>query len=269
MNPLLFLKLGGSLITDKTRPRVPQIEVLDRLATEILSALDAKPGLRLVVGHGSGSFGHVSAAQYGTRQGVATPSQWRGFVEVWQDARALNQLVVERLSLAGLPVIALPPSASVTAADGTITAWQLDPLLAALNAGLVPLINGDVIFDTIRGGTILSTEELFLHLARTLHPQRILLAGIEDGVWADFPACTRLIEHITPSNLPQVVGALTGSAAVDVTGGMLKKVESMIDLIQRDSHLEVLIFSGARDGLTQQALLGAHPGTRISADPAA
>lgn len=265
MNELVFLKLGGSLITDKNQPRTPQMAVLDRLGAEIRAALEAKPGLRLVIGHGSGSFGHVPAHRHGTRQGVATAEQWRGFVEVWQDARALNQLVVESLSRAGLPVIALPPSASVSTADGTITGCHLAPLTAALQAGLLPLINGDVIFDSVRGGTILSTEELFFYMARQLHPRRILLAGIEAGVWRDFPTCSQLITRITPGNLAQVRGALGGSAAVDVTGGMLKKVESMIDLVKEVTDLEVLIFSGTQPGLTTQALLGAQLGTLISA----
>lgn len=266
MTELCFLKLGGSLITEKTQPRTPRLDVLARLGAEIQSALATNPDLRLVIGHGSGSFGHVPAHKYGTRRGVHTAVEWQGFIEVWRDARALNQLVVESLSNAGLPVIALPPSATVTSADGHITNWPLAQLTSALEAGLVPLINGDVIFDSLRGGTILSTEELFFHLARQLHPRRVLLAGIEAGVWADFPTCTRLIPRITPANLAQITSALGGSAAVDVTGGMLKKVESMIDLIKASQQLEVLIFSGAQAGLTEQALLGAKPGTLICAD---
>ena len=66
---------------------------------------------------------------------------------------------------------------------------------------MIPLVNGDTIFDDQRGGTILSTEDLFIYLARQLHPERILLAGLEEGVWADYPACTQLIGEITPRNL--------------------------------------------------------------------
>jgi isopentenyl phosphate kinase len=260
---LCFLKLGGSLITDKNRPHTPRVDVLARLAGEIRAALNADPSLRLIVGHGSGSFGHVPAHRYHTRAAVQTPAQWAGFVEVWREARALNQLVVEACGAAGVPVIAMPPSAGVIAEDGFLQTWDLAPMQAALSAGLVPLVNGDVIFDSVRGGTILSTEELFTHLARRLHPQRILLAGIEDGVWADFPGCTQLIQEITPANLQEVAATLRGSASTDVTGGMLSKVGTMLDLAQVLPELEVLIFSGCAPGQLQHALGGARPGTRI------
>jgi hypothetical protein len=38
--------------------------------------------------------------------------------------------------------------------------WDLAADAAALDAGLLPLVNGDVIFDEQRGGTILSTEDV-------------------------------------------------------------------------------------------------------------
>ena len=79
---LIFLKLGGSLITDKSNAHTARPDVLRRLAAEILTALDAQPDLRLVIGHGSGSFGHIPAHRYHTRVGVRTASEWAGFIEV-------------------------------------------------------------------------------------------------------------------------------------------------------------------------------------------
>ncbi|MFN3762874.1 MAG: hypothetical protein ACK4WK_06715, partial [Anaerolineae bacterium] len=79
MTERVFLKLGGSLITDKSSPYTPRPEVIRRLAEEVREALEARPDLELVVGHGSGSFGHAAAAPYGTRQGVRTPREWRGY----------------------------------------------------------------------------------------------------------------------------------------------------------------------------------------------
>ncbi|HLE13726.1 MAG TPA: isopentenyl phosphate kinase [Anaerolineales bacterium] len=260
---LVFLKLGGSLITDKSQARTPRQGALDRLAREIGAALEAKPDLRLVLGHGSGSYGHVAGKKHGTRQGVHTPEQWRGFAEVWFDAATLNRLVMEALQRAGLPAISLPPVASVIADDGRVASWDLAPLRKTLRAGLLPVVFGDVVYDRARGGTILSTEDLFAHLAIRLKPQRLLLAGIEAGVWADFPACTRLIAEITPENLAEVAPALGGSTATDVTGGMASKVQHSLDLAQQVPGLEVLIFSGETEGAVREALLGVAGGTVV------
>jgi isopentenyl phosphate kinase len=259
-----FLKLGGSLITDKSLPHTPRFEVLIRLAGEIADARQANPAMKLVIGHGSGSFGHVPARKYGTRQGVQTPEEWRGFIEVWKEAAALNHIVVEALFSAGLPVIALPASASLVASDGQVSAWNLVPLISALEAGLLPVIYGDVIFDQMRGGTILSTEDLFQFLAQQLHPQRLLLAGLEEGVWADYPARLQLITEITPHNYASISRALGGSASADVTGGMESKVKQMLSLLEVNPGLEIWIFSGEKPGNVFQALSGIALGTRIS-----
>jgi isopentenyl phosphate kinase len=262
---LQFLKLGGSLITDKTSAHTPRIEVLQRLAQEIAAARLKNPKLQVVLGHGSGSFGHVPARRYGTRQGVRTNEEWQGFIEVWREAHALDQLVLAALAEAGLPAIPFPASACVSAQDGQLYHWDLQPLRQAQQAGLLPVVYGDVVFDTQRGGTILSTEDLFAYLALELRPGRILLAGLEAGVWADFPVCRQLIEFLTPHNMRELGVAIGGSAATDVTGGMADKVQQSMRLVQQIEGLEVCIFSGDVPGAVEKALNGDRLGTIIRA----
>jgi isopentenyl phosphate kinase len=271
---LHFLKLGGSLITDKNLPHTHRRETLKRLAAEIAASLEQDRGLYIVLGHGSGSFGHVVAKKYGTRMGVHTPDEWGGFVEVWREAITLNQYVMDALHEAGLLAVSLPPVSSVTAQDGRVFTWDLSSLSHALRAGLLPVVFGDVVFDLQRGGTILSTEDLFAYLARHLpqavglSPGRVLLAGIEAGVWADFPACTRLIELITPESYAALSISVGDSRAADVTGGMASKVEHSLELAREIPGLEVWIFSGEAPGSVQRALLGHRLGTVIRAGEA-
>jgi isopentenyl phosphate kinase len=267
----IFLKLGGSLITDKSRPYTPRPDRLESLAAQIAAALREQPDLRLVLGHGSGSFGHQAASQFGTRRGVAGPEAWRGFAEVWYQASALNRLVIEALRRAGLPAVTISPLSTVTAHEGRVLIWDLYPLQMALGHRLLPVVHGDAVFDEARGGTILSTEDLFVHLARELRPNRILLAGLEQGVWENFPARTRLIPEITPADLAgQTPGAaeslsnsLGDAAGADVTGGMQAKVHQMLDLVEEISGLEALIFSGETEGNLRRALAGETIGTRL------
>ena len=125
------------------------------------------------------------------------------------------------------------------------------------------MIHGDVAFDEIRGGTILSTEDLFAHLAYQLHPQRILLAGMEAGVWADFPAHGQLLSEITPETFLMHASGLGAATGADVTGGMLSKVTGMLSLAEQIPNLEILIFSGEEPGNLARALRGENPGTRL------
>jgi isopentenyl phosphate kinase len=260
---LTLLKLGGSLITEKTKPRTLRPRVLTRLTEEIAAALEKRPSMQLILGHGAGSFAHVSADRHGTRKGVSTPEQWRGFAEVWWDAAILNHLVMEALLDAGVPAMALSPSASVTAQEGQVSRWDLGPLKSALEGGLLPVVHGDVIFDTQLGGTILSTEDLFMHLARQLHPERLLLAGIEPGVWEDYPDRSRIIKEITPDNFEDIAPILGASVATDVTGGMESKVVQCVHLTQELPQLEIMIFSGEERGGLLEVLLGSRQGTLI------
>jgi len=252
---MIFLKLGGSLITDKHRPATVRADVLARLAGEIAAARAAQPDLRLLLGHGSGSFGHVEAQKYGTRAGVVSPEDWRGFAAVSAAATRLNQIVTDALLKAGVPVLSLRAAASARCQDGTLVSLDLRPLEAALAHGLVPLIHGDVAFDDVRGGTIVSTEELFAYLAPHLEARRVLLVGEAEGVYARFGG--DVIPEITRENYEDIRLALGGSEAVDVTGGMASKVAEMMALVQAAPGLTVRIFSGRHPGLLTQMLL--HP----------
>jgi isopentenyl phosphate kinase len=278
MKELVFLKLGGSLITDKTQPYTPLLDVMDDLALQIKTALQTHPELRLVIGHGAGSFGHVPASEYHTRDGLPpqpTPlihrerdesedDYWKGFAEVWYQASTLNRYVMKALHKAEVRAIALPPSSSVIASDGQVAIWETTPIRMALSSGIVPVIFGDVTYDEILGGTILSTEDLFMHLAKALSPERILLAGLEAAVWADFPARTKKIETITPDSFEEVSVGVGKSHGADVTGGMKSKVRQMLDLASASPGLTIQIFSGTEPGNIVRALTGEVLGTIIT-----
>lgn len=263
---LIFIKLGGSLITNKAEAHQPRRRLIRRLLLEIRSGLESNPDLRIVLGHGSGSFGHVPAKKYGTITGVHTRREWDGFIEVWREARALNLIVMEEAKKSGLNAIAFAPSASILTEDRRIIDWNISPIQLACESSILPVIHGDVIFDRRLGGTILSTEDLFFHLAPLLKPSRILLAGVEKGVWASFPERDHLIPRITPAILQQSRQKFGGSQHTDVTGGMQHKVSTMVSLVEKNPELSISIFSGLISGVLGGALQGEYPGTTIQMD---
>lgn len=269
--PLVFLKLGGSLITEKTKPYTARLEQIDALAHILARILTTMPDLSLVIGHGSGSFGHQAAQEGGTRAGLpanASPEAqeryWRGFVEVAYQAARLHHLVIDALHRAGVPAISFPPSALMHRTQSGKLQCAITPIRLALEAGLVPVVYGDVLFDAQRGGGIISTEEVFEVLALALRPQRILLAGLEEGVWADFPHRTRLISEIHTKNFPQWRSSLGQAQGVDVTGGMLAKVEGMLRLACRLPGMRIFIFSAEDPERLEAAFREQAPGTWIT-----
>lgn len=263
VNSLVFLKLGGSVITDKDHANTANLHRIDVIANEIVRALNDNPHLSLLIGHGSGSFGHHAANKYGTRDGISTLQGWHGFTEVAMRARELNQIVIERLALAGLNAVSFSPFSSILTDNHQIVSWDTSPLEQALHKELIPVLYGDVILDRQLGGTILSTEELFSWLAIKLNPQKILLAGLEAGVWRDFPQNTALYNEIYPQTFDAVQTDIYASINTDVTGGMYSKVKEMIRLIEQCPNLDVQIFSAAEPENIYSTLMGIQKGTCI------
>lgn len=259
---LIFLKLGGSVITDKARAYTARREAIMRLAGEARRAMEARSDLNLLIGHGSGSFGHRAAAPYGTREGVRTAADWRGYAEVAAAAARLNRLVTDVFLEVGVPVLSIQPSASARCYDGEVVYLDIGPIRETLGRGLVPLIYGDVALDDVRGGTIASTEDLFVYLSGELEPDRVLLLTRVPGVLGPDG---ELIPRITHEDLSDLPGPLVGAQSVDVTGGMANKVERMVELVQRHPRITVDILPGDRPGLLVRCLLddGLAAGTRI------
>jgi isopentenyl phosphate kinase len=265
---VLYVKLGGSLITDKRVPETPRLDVIERVAREIADARRAARGLRLILGHGSGSFGHVVGRRYGTREGVATAEQWYGFAATADAAARLNRIVVKALLEAGVPAWSIQPSVALRCVDGRVVEGPVTAVRTALERGLLPVVFGDVALDEVRGGTIASTEEIFGCLAQELAPRRFVLAGEVDGIYTADPlldAQAQRLGSITAATYAEIRNGLGGSHGVDVTGGMAAKVGHALEMVKRHPGADVIVCSGLIPGNLMAVLtsLSTLRGTRL------
>lgn len=259
---LILIKLGGSLITYKDQPETARPDIIEASLKTILKLRNALPQLKIIVGHGSGSFGHTTAKRFSTMDGVSTPKDWLGFAEVAKSAKTLNDLVFDIGINLGLPLKIIRPSSQVLTTNRQIVHWNLSPIQSFLSNQEIPLIYGDVILDTQIGGTILSTEELFLHLAEFLKPSMMLIAGIEAGVYADYPVNSRVIPTISRDDA--LIGLnLAGSQTPDVTGGMLTKVRLLQLACRRNPGMGAYIYDGLNFENTIEIVSGSLVGTQI------
>lgn len=260
MSELVLLKLGGSIITDKTQPFTARIDVIERLATEIKNALTERGAdLQLIIGHGAGSFGHEAAAKYQTHKGAISGDSWLGFADVAAAAAELNHIVMAALRAVGVPAIRFQPSASTRTRGEQLMYFETFPLKEVLQHGLVPVVYGDVSVDANQGMSIVSTEKLFDNLARELSPGRILLCGRVAGVYDADPALNpdaELYDSIDRSDWAAIEAQLGGAQGVDVTGGMLTKVRDMYRLTLAMPPMQAMIFSGETPGHLEAVLKG-------------
>lgn len=250
---ITLLKIGGSLITDKKQRSTLRPEILTQLAQEIRSALNENPSLKLIIGHGSGSFGHFEANEHQTIKGVNNYQQWQRFASVARIAAELNFHVATAFANESIPIFRVQASASAIAGNGIIQDMAIQPIIRAVDNGIVPLVYGDVAFDNIIGGTIISTETIFRYLSSKFPIERIILLGEVDGVYDE---TQQVISKITSQNFETIQSALKGSDGVDVTGGMLTKVQDMLSLANQAPYPDVYIANGKVKNRVSDMLLG-------------
>ena len=268
-----FLKLGGSLRSDKSKQRSFRRSVVVRLGAEIKRAMDATPGMKVLLAHGGGSFAHFPANRFRTREGLAGGGGWHGFSETRRGVMEMSRRVLDALGESYLRPVILSPSACVVAGNGGVSKWDLTTLRAVLEYGQVPMIHGDAVIASENGFTILSTEEMFVFLARRLKPDRVILACDVAGVYPSAPRCAsrgRVVPVVDRSNIDTLCDALnlTGrksrsSRGYDVTGGMAAKVKCLYEVVRRSPVIEARVVSGLKPGVLESALLGEEVGTVI------
>jgi len=262
--PIVLLKLGGSLITDKTRPGVARHAAIRRLARDLAAAGDDPRGPLLLVGHGSGSFGHAAAAIGGLTPGADARRRLGAISGTQHRAAELHRLVVAALVDAGAHPFSFAPSSFLCAANGRFRARFFEPIFEALERGLLPVVYGDVVLDRERGAVVVSTEELFLLLAEDAARRKRPFAragwlGETDGVR---DGDGRTIARLTAAAALRTSRRVSGASGVDVTGGMALRLRAAGALAR--AGIASTIVDGRKPGAIAAAIAGrASRGTRV------
>lgn len=266
MKKIVFVKLGGSLITDKERPFTAKIDVIKNLAKQIKEALREDSKLRLVIGNGGGSYPHYPAVKYKMSEGLKNERQKIGFCEVQDAAAQLNRLIVRELLNVKVKAVSVNPSSMIIASGGEIKTFFIEPIIEFLKLGLTPVLYGDIVYDEVFGAKIFSTEQLLTELSlqfkqRGLLVEKIIHNGITLGV---LDRQGNLIPLITKKNIKKIQSIFTKTKGFDVTGGMLHKVNEALRLTH--FGIKTLIINGnAKKNLLKEAILGLKvKGTLIS-----
>lgn len=119
---LVFVKLGGSLITEKNAPYTINYQVLTRIVKELKEAIDNDHHLQLLIGHGGGSFPHPVAQAFKTAEGFIQDTSVRGFALCQNAASTLNRILVDLMADYAINAVSIQPSACCIATDGTL--WK-------------------------------------------------------------------------------------------------------------------------------------------------
>lgn len=257
MKKLILVKLGGSIITDKSKPFTARVEVIKRLAEEIKTARERLGEDTLfLIGHGGGSFPHVPAAKYQTQKGLINKESIKGFSLTADAAIDINRIVIKEFLKVGLPVASFSPLSFLFAKKQKMYKVMLNHITKCFEIGAIPVIYGDVIMDEEMGFCIFSAEKTLGILARKLKNnfkvEKIIECGDTDGV---YDSEGKTIPVINLKNFREAKKWITGSKATDVTGGMIHKVEESLKLV-KETKIPTVLTNGNKRGNLLKAIFG-------------
>lgn len=241
---LILIKLGGSVITDKSSPRTMRDDILKRLVEEIQEFRHESHDVKLIVGHGQGSFAHIPAKKYQTKMGFINDQSRYGMAVTQFWAGQTHQLVLQAMIDQQISAVSFRVASSAVANNSKTQSWSPESLFENLQNGLLPVTCGDVLPDSEKGCTIWSTETILEKIAESapdfdFEVTKIIHVTDVDGV---LDTDNKTIAKISKKNLPQVKKAIFDNNNPDVTGGMLHKIESCLALTK--IGIESAIISG-------------------------
>ena len=261
---LTILKLGGALLTDKSRPGSLRVELLARIAREIRACMDAGLLDELILVHGVGAYGHLPVLQHRLHRGLQSPDQLLPFARTQRQVMGLRQAIVSALQEAGVPAVLMLPSSGMTAEHFRIRQQFLDPVAGFLRIGMTPVLGGDMLSDAAVGFSVYGGDAICVDLARHFSAKRLLFATDVDGVFTADPRRHPNARRIPQLSLSQMDEIMLSARALDVSGAMQGKLRE-IDRAQEQirAGMEVRLFSMKEPGRLQAILSGEDLGTKI------
>jgi isopentenyl phosphate kinase len=238
-----IIKFGGAALTDKR-----QIEHLNIKGFDACIRLASQLPPHSCIVHGAGSFGHFHAAQHNVKAGFTTATissesqsehqAARGMCETRRSVLKLNSMMFSALVDRGRTATPVHAMDSWYSSDAVLSSADLTSVGRCLQLNILPVLHGDVIFDSIRGFTILSGDDIVQELALRLRPPYVLFVSDVPGVFLEPPAsasdCATNdptfvivcfvdgngdILRIQSRNHEPAALEVGGSAGTDITGG--------------------------------------------------
>ena len=292
----VIVKLGGAAITVKDGdPDTPDLDALITCCRKIADAVHTnsyipdEQYLKVIVVHGAGSFGHPQAKEYGVANGGDIDGNARlkeGIEKTKTSVRKLCKLVCDELSKEngyqwadGTGSIAPDRVAPISPYGKFFTVGKklnrnlsrrgFDEVRAAVMAGKVPVLHGDVVRDSEQGCAILSGDTLVECLTEEFKPKRVVFISDVEGIFTSKPLhkngpCDICPDGTTPppALLREIQVKPDGSWVATKAAGPLRYLSNIPGRYRRHADPEWVdanpewVFNEALDTLVVKAAVG-------------
>jgi isopentenyl phosphate kinase len=247
---MYIIKLGGSVITDKTKECYFKKKVMDNLAKNI-----KKANKEVIIIHGAGSFGHISAKKYRLNEGYIEGEQLHGFSVTHETVQRLNSMVLKSLQDNDIPAVSISPHSVVKLNDHKILSMNYDVFQEYLDKKFTPVTFGDVVLDKKLSFSICSGDLLAKALVNHFKPEKIIFVIDEDGLYNANPKIdkyAKLVKSGTRADLEKLTTSKDSHA--DVTGGMSGKIETIKNISKKG--VDTVLLNGNKPDRLYKVLVG-------------
>jgi len=135
----------------------------------------------------------------------------------------------------------------------------------AMENNKIPFLWGDTVLDISHKYRILSGDQISTYLYEKLNGESLLFGTNVDGIYTDDPfknQYAKIVREVNDENYEDVLKFLSRSSHLDVTRGMVGKLEE-IRTIKKRPIIKCVIYNALLKNNTYKALSGEKIGTKI------
>jgi isopentenyl phosphate kinase len=251
---LYILKLGGSLLTDKTKPKSIRHDVLSRVTQEIVEADE-----KLLLIHGGGSFGHPIAKKYKISDGIVKSivNQTLGLTETHYKMNELNSIILKSFLKKSFPCLPIQTSSSFIQDNQQITSHAIKIIETTLDLDILPILYGDILLDVSGNFSILSGDHIIYLLCRDLQRykvSKVIFAMDIDGIYIqdENEEYGYKLANIIHKTELQNLELANLENKIDVTGGIKGKIKAIEKVLEL--KIPIQLINGLIEGYIYSAL---------------
>ncbi len=247
---MITIKIGGSVITDKTKEDTFKTKTMDNISKQL-----KKANKEIIIIHGAGSFGHILAEKYNLNEGFSNSDQIIGFSEILEKVQTLNTYVLRSLQRNFIPGVSIPPHAILRLDNHLYEKTDLKIFKQYLEKDFVPVTFGDVVLDKKLGFSICSGDLLIYELAKYFKPEKVVFAIDEDGLYSSNPKQDDKAEFIREIDIKGLDNLKTSlDKHSDVTGGMTGKINTIKKIAEKG--IDTVLVNGNKPDCLYKTLSG-------------
>lgn len=252
---IYIVKLGGALITYKNDYCKPNIGVIEEFSQALYSCWQEIQG-RLILVLGGGSYGNAVPHRYNL---VDSSRGWQATDLSMMTVKTLElmSLVTGNLRDRGIPAYPFQTSSYLMTRGGEPHDFWIDPIKHALSLGQLPILSGDMVFDSDKRFVIFSSDRIPELFIGSLRIKRVVMLTNVPGVVNYSSNESEVIRRVGGKDHQLVLKNAGASRQQDVSGGMRNKVNALLRI--SEMGVESVICDGRDPSILRSALFDIDP----------